>query len=672
MFDAVRRLLGSSPAPAPAGDWKKRGNELLAEGKLDGAIACYLKAAQAAPDDAAVRVNLGFAYLEQQAWDQAARWLADALRIDPRQHEALFLLARVRHATGDAAGALEAYAAATGIAPGFEIAAQERTQLLADLGQQALNTGRDGEARDWFRQWVVAAPQDPSAHAHLGLAWESLQDWREAELCYAAALQLQPGHPQTLFGMGNVLMHKAQPAAAADCYARVLEGMPDHVLSVANLAQALRDCKRLEAAEAAYRQWLALAPGECKAQLGLASVLSALARHDEAAAAYEQGLAAPPATAEVCLDQGHALVELGRPADAEQRFRQALALKPGYVDALANLGTVLQQMNRHQEAVAAFEQALSHDPGHARAHWNLALSRLVLGDLAAGWPEAEWRWQALRREPLRTGRPQWTGEQPLAGKTILVYAEQGLGDAIQFCRYAGLLAGRGAKVILTVPPALAGLLASLPAPCTITTSVNDLPPHDYVCPLLSLPLAFGTTLQSVPAAVPYLCAPPEALQAWRQRLGESDGKRVGIAWSGNAAHVNDRNRSIPLADLRLAMPGVELVSLQKEVRATDEAALRDARIAHFGEQLTDFQQTAALVAAMDLVISVDTSVAHLAGALGKPTWILLPFSPDWRWLLEDTGSPWYPTARLFRQRRAGDWEGVIRAVQLALRDFATR
>jgi hypothetical protein len=355
---------------------------------------------------------------------------------------------------------------------------------------------------------------------------------------------------------------------------------------------------------------------------------------------------------------------LGRLEEALESYARARAIKPDYAEALYNQGNALVMLGRHREALASYERALAIKPDHAEAQWNQGLARLRLGDFRAGWKQYEWRWQ--RPDGVKSQRsfaqPVWTGQQSLQGKTILLHAEQGLGDTIQFVRYATLVARRGAKVMLEVQRTLKGLLARVEGVAGIVGRGEELPAFDLHCPLLSLPLAFGTELSSIPASVPYLAATDDRIETWSARLPPRKGLRVGIAWSGNAKHKDDRNRSIALARLAhlFAAPGVQFVSLQKDARDGEAEVLRDIPgFLDLGPELKDFADTAALISLIDLVISVDTSTAHLAGAMGKPVWVLLPFSPDWRWLLEREDSPWYPTARLFRQPMIGDWESVI-------------
>ncbi len=350
-------------------------------------------------------------------------------------------------------------------------------------------------------------------------------------------------------------------------------------------------------------------------------------------------------------------------------YDRALAARPGFPEALSNRGNSLLEFGRFDEAVASCDSAIALRPDYAQAHWNRSLIRLVQGELAEGFGEYEWRWKRAEIAPFAPSfrQPLWDGKSSLEGQTILLHAEQGLGDTIQFLRYVPLVAARGARIVLQVQPALVPLLSSLSTVTRLLPQGAELPPFDCHCPLLSLPLAFGTTLDTIPAEAPYLSVSPERIAAWRQRL--PDGPLVGLAWSGNPENRGDWKRSVPLADLRplLSLRGVRFVSLQLDVRETDQVTLADCSdIVRLLEDTADFIETAAVVANLDLVVTVDTVIAHLAGALGKRVFVLLPSVPDWRWLLGRDDSPWYPTARLFRRRAGETWDPVVGRVRDAM------
>jgi hypothetical protein len=353
-------------------------------------------------------------------------------------------------------------------------------------------------------------------------------------------------------------------------------------------------------------------------------------------------------------------------------YDRAVSLRPHYADAHNNRGQSLRDVKRYEEALASYDAALAVQPGHVMAHCNSAAVRLLLGDFKRGWSDYEWRWKkaSVVRSNRNFPQPQWRGED-IAGKTILLHSEQGFGDTIQFCRYVPLVVARSAQVVFEVQAQLHALMAGIPGAAQVVARGSPLPAFDVHCPMLSLPLAFGTELGTIPAERAYLSVPEEKARNWRMRLAAERRCLVGLAWSGSRGHEEDRKRSIALDTLLpLLDSDATIVSLQKDVRSADAAVL-NARsdILHFGDEWHDFSDTAALISQLDLVISVDTSVAHLAAALGKPTWLLLPEVPDFRWLLGREDSPWYPAMRLFRQDEHRDWESVIARVRDALCAF---
>lgn len=649
----------SQPAAPASVDWKKKGNDHLARGELQQAAGCYRQAIAFDPADTAACLNLGFVLGEQREHDEARHWLQQVLDREPGHHEAHFLLARVARAGGDLRAAARSYARAAELQPAFEFAHLEGGQVLLDAGDAQ-------GAQSAFERLVALRPQDPEAHAHLGLAWESLGRLDEAEACHRRALEHDARQPQALFGLANVLLQRRKAREALPLYEQVLAILPDHVPTLVNLAQAQAAASRFPEAEQTHRRLLERQPQDAVALCGLANAVLGQKRPQEALVLYDRLLAIQPEHAQGHLNRGNALLDLQREEEAFQSFQRALRVRPDYVEALVNIGTRLQVRARHAEAVTLHRRALQIDPGCAEAHWNLAVCLLLQAQWEEGWREAEWRWQALGRVPPLKDR-LWTGEQDLHGKTLLVYSEQGLGDTIQFSRYLPLVAARAGRVLFSMQKPLRGLLAGPGAPFTC---VDELPPpesYDYQVPLLSLPLALGTTPDTVPPPSALAGRDPARRERWRERLAPDGRLLVGVVWSGNPSHTDDRKRSLPFEALApLAIEGVRLVSLQKEVRESDRAALAASPVLHVGDELADFRDTAALVECMDLVISVDTSVAHLAATMGTPTWVLLPLNPDWRWMLQREDTPWYPSVRLFRQEQPGDWRGVLTRVRDAL------
>jgi Tfp pilus assembly protein PilF len=439
-----------------------------------------------------------------------------------------------------------------------------------------------------------------------------------------------------------------------------------------NRAIVLEELGRLDAALASYEEIIAIDAGHPAVHFNRGLLLTKLARWDEGLLSYDRALALNPDYAEAHCNRGNVLRRLGRDEAALASYDRALAVRGDHADAHYNRGVVLQELRQFDAALASYDAAIASRPDHALAHFNRSTALLAMGDFERGWPDYEWRWMRPSGPTVEARRhfraPLWRGEKSPAGKSLLIYGEQGLGDTIQFCRYVPLLEKLGARVILEAPWSLVRLLGPLPGLSRVIARGDPLPEIDAQCPLASLPLAFNTTLASVPVARRYLSADPAEVACWQARLGRKTKPRIGLAWSGNPEHANDRARSIALADWLPRLPcGFEYVSLQKEQREADARTLRaQCAILDPADDLTDFGATAALCECLDLVISVDTSVAHLGSALGRPTWILLPFNADWRWLIGRDDSPWYPSAMLFRQERPGDWSGVLGRVSAQL------
>jgi hypothetical protein len=445
---------------------------------------------------------------------------------------------------------------------------------------------------------------------------------------------------------------------------------PREIDAALRQAAALFAANRLDDAQRIAGSLAREAPAHFHVQHLLAALAARRGQWHECIAAATRALALQPGHPEALANRGAALRMLGRLDEALADYDAALEGSPHSAEAHNNRGVALAAMNRHREAIAAYTLALELRPGYERACFNRAMSRLVLGDFAEGWRDHEARWTGSEMHAgtrVLPGR-EWDGRESLQGKRLLLYAEQGLGDAIQFARYATLAQRAGARVILEVHAPLVRLLRDIAGVEDAVPLGAPLPPFELHCPLMSLPRAFATRLDSIPAEIPYVHAVPEEIEAWRARLRPLGARRIGLAWSGSRTLRNDASRSIALERLApLARAGDALVAVQTDVRDADRAAMAALGVHGFAGELRDFRDTAALVGALDLVISVDTAPAHLAGALGKPVWILLPFSPDWRWLLGRDDSPWYPSARLFRQPRIGDWDAIVAQVAQALK-----
>jgi tetratricopeptide (TPR) repeat protein len=428
-----------------------------------------------------------------------------------------------------------------------------------------------------------------------------------------------------------------------------------------------------------YDQAIALNPSHAEAYYQRGNALRNLGRLDAALASYNQAIERNPAYAYAYCNRGVVQQSLGLTAAALSSYDQAIAIDATDAMAHYNRALLMQDCSRWDAALAAYNQAISINPGFADAHYNRSLALLFQGDFENGWRSYEWRWKNAQRlsigKPKNFTQPLWLGEESIAGKRLLLYSEGGLGDTLQFCRYATLSATQGATVLLEVQPPLLSLLANLEGVSQLIAVGSELPPFDYQCPLMSLPLAFKTTLGTIPAASKYLHSDKAKVARWHALLGERSRPRVGLVWSGNPNNTIDDRRSIPLADWVAHLPrAFQYFRLQKDVREADRATLdSNPFIVSFDDRLLDFDNTAALCECMDVVISVDTSIAHLSGALGLRTWVLLPFNPDWRWLLDRDDSPWYRTAKLYRQKAVGDWNEVLARVATDLhREFRQR
>lgn len=620
---------------------------------------------------------------------QAATLYRETLKADPAHFDALCMLALLEFQSGRSDEAIGLLDRALKVRPNSAVVVTNRGNVLlamkryaealasydralalkADYPEIHFNRGvvlrelqRDNEALASYDRALALNPDYAEAYNNRGIVLELLARPQEAIASYEQALGRRPEFSQAHYNRGNALRTLERYDEALASYDRALTHNPQYAEAYINRGNVLRELGRLEEALPNYATALQLKPACVEAQLNRGIVLNALNRHEEALGCFDRALALRPGYVEAHYNRGITLRCLNSLPESLVSFNRALELRPDYTEAFIDRSLLMLHMRRFDEALADVARALALEPGYPEAHFCEAVYRLLTADFARGWPEYEWRWRVKEAgKPPAFTQPLWLGQTDLAGKTILLHAEQGFGDTLQFCRYATRVAELGARVILEAQPPLRPLLARLAGPAEVLAQGDARPPFDFHCPLMSLPLAFHTDLGTIPARVPYLSADPARVEAWRGRLGPARAMRIGLAWAGRPVFRNDYNRSVRLDRLApLFALDAAFISLQKELRERDQDYLAtQPRIGHFGDQLQDFDDTAALIACLDLVITVDTAVAHLAGALGKPVWILLPYTPDWRWLLEREDSPWYPTARLFRQARSGDWDAVI-------------
>ncbi|MGA2402195.1 MAG: tetratricopeptide repeat-containing glycosyltransferase family protein [Syntrophobacteraceae bacterium] len=509
---------------------------------------------------------------------------------------------------------------------------------------------------------VQAMPNHPHAQKIVDLMARSIslrQEKRheEALRCIEEATGFDPQFFPVLVEKGIILFELARYEESIECFDLFLK------FSGNSQVRELRD-NCLKHALANYDRILAGSPPNVEVLLKRGDILQRLHRYDDAVYTYNLALEIyVNDIVDVLNRRGNSLLYLDRPEEALESYNRALELAPRKSSLLFNRANVLQKLARMDEALESYDRALSCKPDLAEAKMEKSHCRLATGDFQKGLPEYESRWETAQLKSLKSGssKPLWLGEENLAGKIILLWAEQGFGDTIQFLRYVPLAAQTAGLTILRVPAVLRSLAQTLDCPVSIITFGDALPPHDFNCPLMSLPLAFGTTLESIPADVPYLSAKPDQVEKWRNQLGPRIRPRIGLVWAGRRREPVNRTRDMGLEVFDpLRRLDVEIISLQKEIPDQDRNVIESMpQITCLGEKLSDFADTAALIENLDMVISVDTVVAHLAGALGKPVWIMLRHSGEWRWLVGRSDSPWYPTARIFRQKTPGDWAGVV-------------
>ncbi|HEY6832240.1 MAG TPA: tetratricopeptide repeat protein [Pseudolabrys sp.] len=554
---------------------------------------------------------------------------------------------------------------------------QQKSFNLGQTMNEAVTLHRQGklrEAEKLYARVLKAAPDNFDALHLLGLIKAQAGQMGEAYRLMSAALKITPQSPDAWGNFANVLHALKRDGEALDAIDKALALRPGDESALQQRGNALYALGRADEALACFEAVLARNPSHGEARLNRGTVLATLGRPGDALADFDLVLRQAPVHPEALYNRGNALNELGRHAEAITAYDRALARSPQHLKALNNRGRALQALNKHADAAVCFEKVIAIDKTYADGHSNLAHALLTIGDLRRGFAEYEWRWKRTGMDGARRsfGRPLWLGEYPLGARTILLHAEQGLGDTIQFARYVPLLARAGAKVVLEVQPELKALLAPLEGVTSCLARGEPLPAFDVHCPLGSLPLAMKTDAANVPAAIPYLRADETSLAKWRPRIEALPGKRVALAWAGHARHANDRNRSMDLEMLAplFAIEGVSFISIQRDLRETDAATLsRYPNITPVGADLADMADTAAVTTLADLTLAVDTSVVHLAASMGRAVWVMLPFSPDWRWTLDGAHSPWYPQARLFRQPALGDWQSVVAQAGDALKSF---
>ena len=619
---------------------------------------------------ATISEALAMAVQHQQAGRlQAAEQIyRQILRADPNQADALHLLGVLAYQMGKH----EIAAEYIGRAIGFN---GNAAAFHNNLGEAYRAMHRLPEAIACYRRALDLQPDFAEAHNNLGNALSDQGKLDDAVARYRRALELKPDYAEAHNNLGLAFKGQGKLEEAVACYRRAMDLKPDYAAAHSHLGNALTDQGMLDEAVACCRRALELKPDYAEAHNHLGNAFRDQGKLDEAVVCYCRALELRPDYAEAHNNLGVAFMDQRKLDEAVACCRRALELKPDYAAAHNNLGLAFKGQGKLEEAVACFRQAVDLKPDYAEAHLNRSLLWLLSGTFAQAWPEYAWRWQTKGIDTRRRfAQPLWGGES-LAGKTVLLHAEQGLGDTIQFIRYASVVKQQGGTVFVECPKPLLGLLEGCAGVDQLIGQGHDLPAFDVHAPLLSVPGILKTSLETIPAKVPYLFPKPVLLEQWRKRLILVDGFKIGIAWQGNPKYRDDRWRSIPLRCFAplAQIPGVRLIGLQTGVGTEQLAEVRDLfavteLAGEVDQQSGPFMDTAAVMKNLELVITSDTALAHLAGALGVPVWVALPFAPDWRWLLARSDSPWYPTMRLFRQPSAGDWEGIFGEMHRALRE----
>jgi len=640
--------------------------EQHSQGRLADALTLYGAVIRLNPNIAAAHSNRGAVLNSLKRHEQALQSCDRAVAIDPAFADAWNNRGNALNGLKRLDDALQSYEHALALKPDYPATLNNRGNALRSLN-------RPDDALQSYDRAIALQPDYADAYYNRGVALEGLKRAKDALASYDRAIEINANFAEARNGRGNVLIALGRPDVGVASLQAAISLKPDYADAWSNLGNALSALNRLDEALQCYDRAIALKPDFAEAYYNRGIALKDMNRLDDALKSYDRTIDLKPDYAEAHSNRGHVVQDLERPDAALADYDRAIALKPDYPEAWNNRGALLRESKRFDEALASFDRAIALKPDFAEAFWNKSLSLLLIGRLAEGLELYEWRHRrGVPGTPRVFPQPVWTGKQDLAGKRLFVHAEQGLGDTIQFGRYAKLAEARGAKVILSVQDALVRVLQTLGPAIDVTDSQSQPRDDDLQIALLSMPFALGTDLDTVPEDVPYLRAEPEKVRTWKDKIG-AHGFKVGICWQGEKGGIIDAGRSFPLTHFESLsrIPGVRLISLQKNAGVEQ---LRELPPGMTVETLGDefdagpnaFLDTAAVMETLDLVIASDTAVAHLGGALGRPVWTALKYVPDWRWLLDRADSPWYPTMRLFRQKARGDWPGVFAEMEAEL------
>jgi tetratricopeptide (TPR) repeat protein len=644
------------------------GNALAEQGLPEQAIDHFRKALSLHPAYPEGRNNLGLTLARLKRFDEAIAELKEALRLNPGYAEAAGNLGNLYRDLGRLEEAVACFRDAARLRPGHP---EPRFQLALTL----IRLDQLEEAIVCLHQCLLFQPDAPDVYHHLGMSLARRERFEEAAAAFRQAVRLKPDSPDYHNNLGNTLLRQHKTEEAIACFLKAVEVRPGYPLAHCNLGSAFLEQGKVEESIPHYLEAIRLRPDYVDAHFNLGNAQRKLNRPQEALGSYRRVLELQPDHLGARLNTGVAYSEEGKLDEAVQVYDEIIQRKPDFGEAYNCKGIARLHQRRSAEALAEFDHGTRLRGDDAEIHLNRALCLLLRGDYATGWQEYEWRWKLKRAAPRSHPQPGWDGA-PLPNGAVLLWGEQGMGDILQFVRYAPLVKERVGKVLLDCPGPLRGLLSSCPGIDALVGGDGPTPYAEAQAPLMSLPRIFGTKVNTIPASIPYLFVDAPLREQWRRKAVTGQGLKVGIAWQGNPLYSGDRYRSINLSEFRLLAqaPRVQLFSLQKGKGAEQLLPLaQEMRIIDWGKEITgDYRDTAAAILSLDLIISVDTSVAHLAGALGVPVWVLLPFNNDWRWLEERDDSPWYPSVRLFRQESWGDWVGVFRRVAQALAEQTYR
>lgn len=624
-------------------------------GNADSAKEIYLTLLSTYSTNPRLFNNLAMIEFQQGQFEAGLDYIEKSLATDKNQFvaygnrgAALFALGRINEAYDD-------YCKAIALNSNYAEAYYNRG-ILHEKFSRHLEALRD------YDKAIEIRPNYTNAYNNRGNVLKALNRFEQALLDYEQAIKLNPRHSEAHYNRGVILNELKRYQDALNSYHQAIVINDNYTDAYNNCGNIVMQLKRFEEALSCFQKAIEINPNYAYAYNGQGNVLMELKRFDEALLSYEKAIALNANSSDAFNGKSNVLQELNR-------FENAITINPDSADTNANRG-LAQGMQKFNEALNDFDKAIALDPEKADPYWNKALLKILMGEYAEGWRLYEYRRHRNGQKEYYPDYPQplWLGQESIGNKVLYIYPEQGLGDFIQFFRYIPLVEQLGASVILRVPAPLIEMIKSMGLNARIVKNHEEVDAFDLHCPIMSLPLAFKTTLENIPNPMPYLFADAAKRHHWKNKIAESTSLKVGLVWSGSKDHKKDHDRSLRLEQLKplFDLP-VAFYSLQKEVREEDQATLSQlSQIQQYSQELNDFSDTAAMVDNLDLIISVDTSVAHLAGAMAKNVWILISYLPDYRWMLDREDSPWYPTARLFRQPKIGDWESVIGNVKQAL------